>query len=275
MLKVQYYDHMGDDLKVVNMARASFDKRSDWVMKKETRTEIHSLLGELPYDVEVKTLSQRDKDLIFFLARGMPRKDYDAIIQRLVNANDHDTVIQLVKELDADKHWAPFAHCQITLYVEAPIPIARQMFKHKIGMVESEVSRRYVSDEPDVFQPDVWRSRPDNIKQGSSDIPVDLSPIMNMEGPNGCVKMPDEVVSDAIETYNAMIELGVTPEQARFNLPQGMMTSWYWTGSLVSFARVIKQRSSSHAQFEARTIANQIRDIITPLYPISMEALLA
>ena len=273
-MKVEYIDHMGDDLKVVNMARASFDKKSDWVTIKETRYEDHTLLGRIPYDVNVKTLSQRDRDLLFFLSRGMPKKDYEDIITRMVQANDPDTIKALIKELDVDKHWAPFAHCQVTFYVEAPIPIARQMFKHKIGMVESEVSRRYVSDEPDVFLPDIWRERPANIKQGSTDTAVDLAPILNMDGSNGAVKTPIEIVQDAIETYQALNELGVTPEQARFILPQGMMTSWYWTGSLVSFARVVKQRTSSHAQFEARTLSGQIKDHLTRLFPVSMDALL-
>jgi thymidylate synthase (FAD) len=55
-----------------------------------------------------------------------------------------------------------------------------------------------------------------------------------------------------------MIACGVAPEQARMILPQSMMTEWIWTGSLVAFARVVKLRSSSDAQYECRQIAEKI-----------------
>jgi thymidylate synthase (FAD) len=48
--------------------------------------------------------------------------------------------------------------------------------------------------------------------------------------------------------YNNMLASGVAPEQARMVLPQSMMTEWYWTGSLVAFARVVSQRISEDAQ---------------------------
>ena len=32
-MQVEYIDHMGSDLSVVNAARVSFDKKSDWIWK--------------------------------------------------------------------------------------------------------------------------------------------------------------------------------------------------------------------------------------------------
>ena len=37
-----------------------------------------------------------------------------------------------------------------------------------VGFTYNEESRRYVDDEPKFFQPDVWRERAENKKQGSS-----------------------------------------------------------------------------------------------------------
>jgi thymidylate synthase (FAD) len=56
--------------------------------------------------------------------------------------------------------------------------------------------------------------------------------------------------------------MGVCPEQARMVLPQSMMTSWYWTGSLVAFARVVNQRTHSTAQVETKAIAIEIDSVI-------------
>jgi len=76
---------------------------------------------------------------------------------------------KLINYLAKHKHWTPFAHPQITLRIKAPIFIRTQLFKHKVGFVENEVSRRYVSDTPEVYCPQ-WRSKPTNgAKQGSED----------------------------------------------------------------------------------------------------------
>jgi thymidylate synthase ThyX len=65
-------------------------------------------------------------------------------------------------------HWTPFGHTAITVYVKAPIFVARQLGKHQVGFVWNEVSRRYVDSPPEFYVPDVWRKRAENKKQGSS-----------------------------------------------------------------------------------------------------------
>ena len=67
-------------------------------------------------------------------------------------------------------HWAPMAHPHVQMRITAPIFLSRQYVKHQIGLTWSEVSRRYVDDEPSFWFPDDWRARPEGgIKQGSSD----------------------------------------------------------------------------------------------------------
>ena len=75
MSSVDYIDHMGSDLTVVNSARVSFDKK-------------------------VSVLSAKDAKLINYLAKH--------------------------------QHWTPFAHVQVTLLVEAPVFVARQLVKHQV-----------------------------------------------------------------------------------------------------------------------------------------------
>ena len=74
-------------------------------------------------------------------------------------------------------------------------------------------------------------------------------------------------------TYNDLIKDGVAPEQARFVLPQGMYTEWYWTGSLAAYARFYSQRIEEHSQWEIRQYAQVIGDIIAPLFPVSWKYL--
>lgn len=172
--------------------------------------------------------------------------------------------IKLIEYLAKHKHWTPFAHPQITLHIKAPISIRTQLFKHKVGFVENEVSRRYVKEDPEYYVPK-WRSAPtDGAKQGSSGFMTGTT-ILEQHYCNAC--------DDALDVYKELLAEGVAPEQARFVLPQGTYTEWHWTGSLSAFARVCKLRSDSHAQWEVREYASAISEQIAPLFPYSWKAL--
>ena len=159
---------------------------------------------------------------------------------------------KLIRYLAKHNHWTPFAHVQVQFRVKAPVFVARQLVKHQSGLVWNEISRRYVDFLPTFHQPEAWRKRADNKKQGSSD--------ESFTGPDGerfDMRYKD-LMDKAEAVYDNMIASGVAPEQARMVLPQSMMTEWYWTGSLAAFARVVQQRISSDAQYECQIIAQKI-----------------
>jgi thymidylate synthase (FAD) len=83
----------------------------------------------------------------------------------------------------------------------------------------------------------------------------------------------EDIIHSVLQTYKQMIDKGVAPEQARMVLPQSMYTSYYVTGSLAAFARFVKQRSDPHAQVEIQELAQEVSNIIAPLYPVSWQAL--
>lgn len=171
---------------------------------------------------------------------------------------------KLIGYLARHGHWTPFAHAQLQFRVTAPIFVARQLVKHQVGLVWNEVSRRYVDDEPVFYIPTAWRGRPINAKQGS-DGKANLV-LAHLAG-------FDDACRHSLEVYKSFLAAGVAPEQARMILPQNVMTSWYWTGSLMAFARVCKQRLDPHAQQETREVAQQINELIKPLFPVSWAAL--
>ena len=174
---------------------------------------------------------------------------------------------KLIQYLAKHNHWTPFAHPQITLRIKAPISIRTQLFKHKQGFVENEVSRRYVTDAPEIYKP-LWRTKPtQNAKQGSEGFVEDVSKWETLD------QAYYESIHKAINCYNLLIDQGIAPEQARFVLPQGTYTEWWWTGSLAAYARVYKLRSDPHAQWEVQQYANSISSLIEPLFPISWKAL--
>jgi thymidylate synthase (FAD) len=43
-----------------------------------------------------------------------------------------------------------------------------------LGLVWNEVSRRYVDYEPEFYVPFMWRGKPENKKQGSSELEMNM-----------------------------------------------------------------------------------------------------
>lgn len=228
---VRYLDHMGTDLTVVNSARVSFNKESEFDFDLDESVDFDSRSV-----CEVKTnlrLKEKDAKLIQYLAK-------------------HD-------------HWTPFAHPQVSLHIKAPIFVRTQCFKHKVGFVENEVSRRYVKDKPEFYTP-FWRGAPTNgAKQGSS------HPLRYMDH---VTEQYQNLCDDAIEMYNFLLEEGVAPEQARSVLPQGTYTEWHWTGSLSAYARFVRQRTDAHSQWEIQQYAHAVNSIISDLFPESWKVLI-
>jgi len=232
-MKAEYISHMGDDLTVVNAARVSFDKESVGVK------------GELVYMSDggfeqEYSLSDADKGLINYLAKH--------------------------------GHWTPFSHPQITMRYTVPIFVARQEFKHIVGFTRNEVSRRYVDDQPEFYVPQVWRSRPEgSVKQGSGSDEVDSW--TNNSNNWGVKNDYKGLLDESLSVYTSMIKRGVAPEQARMVLPQSMYTSYWITGSLAAYARMVKQRSDAHAQVEIQELAAMVDEVIRPVFPVSWAAL--
>ena len=100
-----------------------------------------------------------------------------------VNAKDYDKDKEekLIKYLAEHDHWSPFSHCFMQFRIKAPVFVARQLVKHQVGLAWNEVSRRYVDDEPEFYIPFIWRGKPENKKQGSSDEEIEFDISLHME----------------------------------------------------------------------------------------------
>lgn len=203
--------------------------------------------------IQVALLSQMGDDLSVVNAA---RVSFDKVHLEMEPSDE-----KLIKYLADHNHWSPFAHIILQFHIRAPIFVARQLAKHQVGLVWNEVSRRYVSDTPDTWKPEMWRKVADDKKQGSMEEPVQSESLIS--------KMYVEVMIHCLNTYEIMIDSGVCPEQARAVLPQSTYTEWYWTGSLYAFSRVCKLRLAKDAQAETRQVADQISERCKINFPIS------
>ena len=213
-MEVKLVDHMGSDLSVVNAARVSFAKTSEW----DVIPDAGPVEGYLRYEDE-----------------------------------------RLIKYLAKHNHWSPFGHASMQFHIKAPVFVARQLVKHQVGLVWNEVSRRYVDDEVEFYEPTEWRLAAENKKQGSSDETIKFSVTPTHEW--------------CRQTYKNLLSAGVAPEMARMVLPQSTYTEWYWSGTLYAFARVCNLRCKPDAQVETQMVADQIDELAKNLFPNSWEAL--
>ena len=108
--------------------------------------------------------------------------------------------------------------------------------------------------------PFMWRERAENKKQGSAETEVEFD--------------ITDITKACKIVYNDMLEKNIAPEMARMVLPQNMMTEWYWTGSVMAFARVCNLRNKEDSQEETRMITQQMTRHLLDHFPISARELL-
>jgi thymidylate synthase (FAD) len=207
--------------------------------------------------VELITHTEKGDLLVVNAARCSFDKEHEIFNE------DKDT--KLISYLARNGHLLPFRHPHATFRIYCPIFVLRQLGKHQVGFSWSEVSRRYITTEPEFYFPENWRSKADNVKQGSS---KEVSPWNE-----SCKADVEYLFKDALYSYNLMIDRGVCPEQARMVLPQAMYTTTIVTGSLLGWHHLFTQRTDSHAQVETQEFAKAIGQVLNNFYPVSWKAL--
>ena len=166
---------------------------------------------------------------------------------------------KLIRYLAREKHISPFGHCFASFHIKAPIFVARQLVKHKF-LRWNEISRRYVDEEPEFYEPKQWRGRSADKKQGSEGV-VNITLDQELQW------------NRQLSTYKTLLSKGVAPEQARIVLPQSTMTEWYWSGSLDAFADMANLRCKEDTQAETQEVAWAISLKMEDLFPVSWVAL--
>lgn len=189
---------------------------------------------------------------------------------------------KLLGFLATHKHFSPFRHVQFQFRITAPEFIARQMFKHNVGIQASsgefqnqsdawnEISQRYVTVQ-NVFTPggqNPWRKAPEERRQGSS-----TTDQLTPETQAKCQSLYDAAMKVSLETYQQLLTLGVAKEMARMVLPMSIETKFYWTMSLQAVHHFVALRRSPDAQLEIQILAAQMEEIVQKLVPESWRAL--
>lgn len=173
----------------------------------------------------------------------------------------------LINYLASHGHTSPFRHPQIQYRITCPIYVERQLFKHQVGLSANSISGRYVDFSDTYTKINNWRIQSKSSKQGSEG---DLSHT-NTEIAK---TIEENVINVTKESYQILINLGVSKEQARTILPLNLNTTFIWTGSLYAYINMFKQRIDRHAQAETREIAMEMLHELkmTNKFDLSLEA---
>ncbi len=179
-----------------------------------------------------------------------------------------DKDVKLINFLAKNSHFTPFEHCQASFHITCPMPIAVQILRHRTGKYNM-ISRRYTSKDIVFHTP----SRDDFRKQSvsnrqASEGSLDKNEVAAME------TLFQKVYREALDAYNTALDKGLCREQARFLLPQGLVTEFHMTMDLRNLAHFVKLRIAKDAQSEVRVIAEHIRDALLEKFPVSSKALL-
>lgn len=190
-----------------------------------------------------------------------------------------DTDTRLIRYLADHKHMSPFRHVQFSFRVHISEVVCRQLYKHQVGCgytsgefreaatVWNEISGRYVQHEPKFHR--IKRFRPQHHKnlQASQQQAA-------VEDNEAALQVYEASLEQSFAAYQKLIGLGVCREQARMVLPLGFMNTLIWTASLEAVVNFVKLRDHDGAQLEIRNLALAIKELIMPICPISVDALL-
>lgn len=152
-------------------------------------------------------------------------------------------------------HQAPRHYQQdfVTLRVELPIAIARQLMKSVVGYMYSEASGRYITYSK-IYMPTELHVKPDNKKQGSG---KPLGFIRNAIA-EAVIKTSYAVSKMAYNFLHRVI--GVAVEESRCVMPLYTGTVFVVTAARQDWDRVILLRTGKDAQTDIQVLAGLIAD---------------
>jgi thymidylate synthase (FAD) len=180
-----------------------------------------------------------------------------------------DSDAGLIRFLLRERHGTPFEHNAFRFHIRAPIFVAREWFRHRVGSF-NEFSMRYAKATDDFYVPVPEDVRSQVGKPGAYSFePVsdDLAETTREE--------LRQVYEAAYAAYEKLVELGVARELARAALPVGAYTEFYWTVNARALMNFLSLRNSETAQREIRRYAEACERFLAERMPVTYEAFAA
>jgi thymidylate synthase (FAD) len=180
-----------------------------------------------------------------------------------------DSDAGLIRFLMRERHGTPFEHNSFRFHIRAPIFVAREWFRHRVGSF-NEFSMRYAKATDDFYVPE-----PDDVRsQVGKPGAYSFEPVEPAVAETTREEMR-AVYEAAFSAYERLVELGVARELARSVLPVGAYTEFYWTVNARALMNFLSLRNSETAQREIRRYAEACEQFLAEKMPVTYAAFVA
>lgn len=242
-MRVELIGSMGGDIDIVNAARVSYGKESDyelWRMNPDNQFEKYGEANQHYHTIDIfphynwtPCLASRDAGLINYLMR--------------------------------ERHGTPFEMVQLKFRVKAPIGVIWEWVRHRIASYNI-MSTRYVEWNVDWYTPQAEQWREQVGKPGH----YEFVPLVGADLDNAKSRY-QEAMQSAFEYYGMLLDSGLAKEVARNVLPMGAMTEMIWSVNLRSLFNFLSLRTAPPALEEIRICANMVQDLTKLVVPETMQ----
>lgn len=162
-------------------------------------------------------------------------------------------------------HYGPWEHPQITFAVEGVSRVTMAQITRHRHMTFDVQSQRYV-----------------DFSDTEAIVPKSLEDADHFSRETGLTEMDEDSLShwrnaykaqtsEALDSYEDMVEAGIPKEDARFILPLGTPVNMTFSGNARTFMHLLDMRKKANAQWEIRQLSERLIEELKEWMPYSYE----
>ena len=190
---------------------------------------------------------------------------YAARVSSPPNQENFDTAGKLLAYCVKHKHYSVFETCSLTMEIETPRDIARQILRHRSFSFQ-EFSQRYAQS-TNFIQRECRLQDTKNRQNSLECFDEDTAHVWKI--------MQQELLDVAEKNYQQALDIGIAKEVARTLLPEGLtMSKMYMQGSVRSWIHFVKVRDDEGvAQKEVVDVARKAKAELLKYFPCLVEVI--
>jgi len=189
---------------------------------------------------------------------------YAARVSSPNNQNSYDTAAKLLKYCVEHKHYSVFETCNITMEIEVPRDIARQVLRHRSFSFQ-EFSQRYAESTDFIHR----ECRLQDLKNRQNSNKTDDETLHEY-----WENAQEEVLELVKWHYEKALSFGIAKEVARVLLPEGLtMSKMYMNGTVRSWLHYCELREKNGTQVEHSDLAVKCKQEIIKYFPFLSEVM--
>lgn len=189
---------------------------------------------------------------------------YAARVSAPQNQSNFDTAAKLLKYCVEHQHYSVFETCNITMEIEAPRDIARQILRHRSFSFQ-EFSQRYAESTDFITR----ECRLQDTKNRQNSLACWDDDVLEWW------EEVQKVLLDRTKyIYQSALDKGIAKEVARCILPEGLtMSKMYMNGTVRSWLHYCSLREANGTQLEHQDVAIKCKEEVVKYFPFLKEVM--